>query len=98
MKRYTLRNALKKVGYEIKQWNNNYNERTAFIEKDGQLYYISTGDLRFRKHDNKQLLIRKAKYVGDWTGERNEWFLNEEIKEAGIEWYESEKKCDRNNW
>ena len=76
MKKVSLRQGLKALGYDIVQFHNGYNYRYGFMRKDGQLYYFSYEDLRDL---NPRLLVRTAdenkkdktgKY-NDWTGGRN---------------------------
>ena len=76
MKRVSLKQGLKALGYEVVQYNNGYNFRYGFMRKDGQLYYFSYEDLRNPK---PTLLVRtadeskkdkKGKY-NDFRGGRN---------------------------
>ncbi len=57
MKKVSLRQGLKALGYDIVQFNNGYNYRYGFMRKDGQLYYFSYEDLRDTK---PRLLVRTA--------------------------------------
>ena len=76
MKRVSLKQGLKALGYVVVQFSNGYNFRSGFMRKDGQLYYFSYQDLR---DTTPRLLVRtadeskkdkKGKY-NDFTGGRN---------------------------
>ena len=56
MKKLNLKQALRTLGYEVVQYKNNYNARSGFMKKEGQLYYFSYEDLRW----NPTLLVRTA--------------------------------------
>ena len=57
MKRVSLKQCLKTLGYEVVQNNNGYNFISGFMRKDGQLFYFRYEDLR---DINPTLLIRTA--------------------------------------
>lgn len=70
MKKVSLRQALKELGYEVVQYHNGYNYRYGFMRKDGQLYYFSYEDLRW----SPTLLIRTAdESKKDKKGKYNDW-------------------------
>lgn len=98
MKKVSLRQGLKALGYEVVQYHNGYNCRFGFMRKDGQLYYFSYEDLRDTK---PRLLVRtadeskkdkKGKY-NDWTGGRNTYPSLEGI---GLYIVEERKRWDYN--
>lgn len=71
MKKVSLRQALKALGYEVVQYHNGYNYRSGFMRKDGQLYYFSYEDLR---DENPCLLVRTAdESKKDKKGKYNDW-------------------------
>ena len=99
MKKVSLKQGLKALGYEVVQYNNNYNSRYGFMRKDGQLYYFSYSDLR---NPTPTLLVRtadeskkdkKGKY-NDFTGGRNTYPSLEGI---GLYIVEERKKWDYNS-
>ncbi len=99
MKKVSLRNALKALGYKVVQFNNAFNYRYGFMRKDGQLYYFNYGDLR----DVKPILLvrtadeskkdKKGKY-NDWKGGRNTY---PNLEKLGLHIIEKRKKCDYNS-
>lgn len=71
MKKVSLRQGLKALGYEVVQYNNGYNFRYGFMRKDGQLYYFSYEDLR---DQTPVLLVRTAdESKKDKKGRYNDW-------------------------
>jgi len=100
MKKVSLRQGLKALGYDVVQYHNGYNYRYGFMKKDGQLYYFSYEDLRDQK---PTLLVRtadenkkdkKGKY-NDWTGGRNTYPLNS-LESMGLYIVEERKSWDYN--
>lgn len=98
MRKVSLRQGLKALGYEVVQYHNGYNYRYGFMRKDGQLYYFSYEDLR---DQTPCLLVRtadeskkdnKGKY-NDWTGGRNTYPRLESI---GLYIAEERKRWDFN--
>ena len=99
MKRVSLKQGLKALGYEVIQYSNGYNYRYGFMKKDGQLYYFSYEDLR---NPNPCLLVRtadeskkdkKGKY-NDWKGGRNTY---PNIESIGLHIVEQRKRWDFNS-
>ena len=71
MKKVSLRQALKALGYKVVQFTNGYNFRSGFMRKDGQLYYFSYEDLR---DQTPCLLVRTAdESKKDKKGRFNDW-------------------------
>ena len=71
MRKVSLRQGLKALGYEVVQYHNSYNYRSGFMKKDGQLYYFSYEDLRDVK---PCLLVRTAdESKKDKKGKYNDW-------------------------
>ena len=98
MKKVSLKQCLKTLGYKVVQYNNNYNSRTGFMKKDGQLFYFSYGDLR---EINTTLMIRtadeskkdkKGKY-NDYLGGRNTY---PNLESMGLYIVEERKSWDYN--
>ena len=57
MRKVSLKQGLKALGYEVVQYKNGYNFRSGFMRKDGQLFYFSYEDLR---NPEPTLLVRTA--------------------------------------
>lgn len=93
MKTVNFRTAIKLAGYTIKKWSNGYNFRSAFAEKDGQLYYFHIGDLRDK---NPFMYYRTVEDLNDYHGGANLSFASV-CEELGIEVFEPHKKCDFNS-
>lgn len=98
MKKVSLKQGLKALGYDVVQYNNGYNYRSGFMRKDGQLFYFSYQDLRW----SPTLMIRtadeskkdkKGKY-NDFTGGRNTY---PNLESLGIYIVEERKKWDYNS-
>ena len=97
MKKVSLKQCLKTLGYEVVQYHNSYNMRTGFMKKDEQLYYFSYGDLRndypttlmIRTADENKK-DKKGKY-NDWTGGRNTY---PNIESMGLRIVEQRKSWD----
>lgn len=98
MKKVSLKQGLKALGYEVVQYNKGYNFRSGFMRKDGQLYYFSYQDLR---DTTPRLLVRtadeskkdkKGKY-NDFTGGGNTYPSLEGI---GLYIVEERKRWDYN--
>lgn len=98
MKKVSLRQGLKALGYEVVQYNNGYNYRSGFMRKDGQLFYFSYEDLR---NTYPTLLVRtadeskkdkKGKY-NDFTGGRNTY---PNLESLGLYIVEERKRWDYN--
>lgn len=99
MRKVSLKQGLKALGYEVIQYNKGYNYRYGFMKKDGQLYYFNYGDLR---NQTPCLLVRiadeskkdkKGKY-NDWTGGRNTY---PNLESIGVYIVEERKSWDFNN-
>ena len=98
MRKVSLRQGLKALGYEVIQYHNGYNYRYGFMRKDGQLYYFNYEDLR---NPSPRLLVRtadeskkdkKGKY-NDWTGGRNTY---PNLESIGVYIVEDRKRWDFN--
>ena len=98
IKKVSLRQGLKALGYEVIQYHNGYNYRYGFMRKDGQLYYFSYEDFRDKK---PCLLVRtadeskkdkKGKY-NDWKGGQNTY---PNIESMGLYIVEKRKSWDYN--
>lgn len=96
MKKVSLKQCLKILGYEVIQYHNGYNYRYGFMRKDGQLYYFSYEDLRdayprllIRTADESQK-DKKGKF-NDYTGGRNTY---PNIESMGLYIVEKRKSWD----
>lgn len=99
MKTVSLKTALKKLGYEVVQYHKNYNYRSGFMTKNGQLFYFNYEDLRWTptlmiRTADATIKDKKGNYA-DWTGGRNT-YPDQELKELGIRIYEHRQGCDYN--
>lgn len=92
MGKVTLKKAMETMGYEIVQYHKNYNQRSGFAKKDGQLYYFSYEDLRWNptlmiRTANPEIKNKKGQYA-DYTGGMNTYpslsRYNIEIREKRI--------------
>lgn len=62
MKKVSLKKALELYGGVNIEIHNGYNYRSGFFEKNGQLYYFSTSDIRYSNQDSlNNILIRTAR-------------------------------------
>lgn len=98
MRKVSLRQGLKALGYDVIQYHSGYNFRSGFMRKDGQLYYFNYEDLR---DAYPTLLIRtadeskkdkKGKY-NDWKGGRNTY---PNLESIGLYIVEERKRGDFN--
>lgn len=71
MKKISLKKALELYGGVNIEVHNGYNYRSGFFEKNGQLYYFSTCDIRYNSQDINNILIRTAKDRKDFIGGPN---------------------------
>lgn len=85
MKKVSLKQAIEKFGGVNIELHTNYMEQTGFFEKDGQLYYICSGDVRRRRPDGQlNVMYRTAKHRKDWTGGINQWGFVPALNEMGF--------------
>ena len=99
MKKVSLRQALKFMGYTIVQYKRGFNYRYGFMTKGEDFYYFNYQDLR---DDFPTLLVRtadpnikdrKGRYA-DWDGGYNTYPSQFSY---GINIVELRKKCDFNS-
>jgi hypothetical protein len=99
MKKVNLKKALSLLGYEVVQYHKNYNFRSGFMMKDGQLYYFNYEDLRW----SPTLLIRtadptiknkKGEYA-DYRGGTNT-YPEDMLSRLGYKINEPRQSCDFN--
>ena len=84
MKRISLRQAIKLFGGTDIELNSGYHYSYGFFNKDGQLYYINSGDDRMRKSDGQlDVMYRTAEHRKDWTGGTNRWDFNKTLNDMG---------------
>lgn len=93
MKTLNFKQTVKALGYEIVKYHKGYNDRSCFATKDGQLYYLSLGDLRM---PSPMFLYRTAESTTDYTGGPNRFYYDEELAEKGIRLKEPRGKSDYN--
>ena len=98
MKKVSLKKGLELLGFTNIKINRNYNYRSGFMEKDGQTYYFSTGDLRWNRQNNSAfILVRTAKNRQDYTGGTNTYFVVEKLEQMGYRINVPFAKCDFNS-
>lgn len=84
MKTISFRQAIKKFGGVNIQLHTNYMEQSGFFKKDGQLYYINSGDTRMRRSDGQlNVMYRTVKHRKDYTGGQNLWNFTPELNKMG---------------
>lgn len=94
MKKVSFRQAIKELGYEIVDYHNGYNYRSAFAkDKDNQLWYFSISDLR---DTHPTVMRRTAEDTSDYTGGRNMFDVEDMLEDLGLYIKENRKNCDYN--
>ena len=84
MKKVSLKKAIQLFGGVNIELKSAYCYSYGFFEKDGQLYYINSGDVRMRKPDGQlDVMYRTAQHRKDWTGGRNLWDFNKTLNNMG---------------
>jgi hypothetical protein len=74
MKQVSLKKAIELFGGTNIELHSCYCYQMGFFEKDGQLFYIDSGDVRMRKSDGQlNVMYRTAEHRADWLGGRNQW-------------------------
>ena len=97
LKKVSLKKALKLYGGVNIEIHNNYNYRSGFFEKNGQLYYFSTSDIRYSTPISlNNVLIRIAKDRNDYTGGANTYPFKSFLEENGLTLSIPQCKCDFN--
>ena len=72
MKSISLKKAIRIFGGTDIELHKGYHYQYGFFEKDGQLYYINSGDDRMRRQDGQlDVYFRRAAHRQDWTGAVN---------------------------
>lgn len=98
MKKISLKKGLELLGFTNIKINRGYNYRSGFMEKDGQTYYFSTGDLRWYRQDNSAfILVRTAKDRQDYRGGTNTYFVVDKLERMGYRINIPFAKCDFNS-
>ena len=73
-KRVSLNKAIQEFGGQNIELKAGFHYSYGFFEKDGQLYYINSGDDRMRRSDGQlDVMYRTAQHRKDWTGGTNRW-------------------------
>jgi hypothetical protein len=84
MKQVSLKKAIELFGGQNIELKAAYHYQYGFFEKDGQLYYINSGDDRMRKSDGQlDVMYRTAEHRKDWTGGTNRWDFLNRLNERG---------------
>ena len=94
MKTINFKKAIEVLGYDLKKYSKGYNYRSAFAEKDGELYYFSIEDLRDEK---PCLMYRTAKSLEDYHGGINRFDMEDKLAALGYKVKEPRLKCDYNS-
>ena len=82
MKTINLKDALKLFGAtNIEISKGTFNFRSGFFDKEGQLYYFRTSDLRYGE---LTVLIRTAKHRKDYRGGTNTFPLQSFLEDNGF--------------
>ena len=85
MKSISLKKAIEIFGGINVELKTAYHYQYGFFEKDGQLYYINSGDDRMRKSDGQlDVMYRTAEHRKDWTGGINQWNFNRVLNDKGF--------------
>ena len=85
MKSISLRKAIEVFGGTEIELKTGYHYQYGFFNKDGQLYYINSGDDRMRKSDGQlDVMYRTAQHRKDWTGGTNQWNFLKILNEKGF--------------
>lgn len=86
MKKVSLKKAIEIFGGTNIKLSRNYCEQSGFFEKDGQLYYINSGDVRMRRPDGQlNVMFRTAEHKRDFVGGVNQWGFVRELNSKGYE-------------
>ena len=84
MKQVSLQQAIKIFGGTDIKLHAAYHYQYGFFKKDGQLYYINSGDVTMRKSDGQlDVMYRTAEHDHDWIGGRNQWDFLNRLNEKG---------------
>ena len=84
MKQVSMQQAIKIFGGTDIKLKAAYHYQYGFFKKDGQLYYIDSGDDRMRKSDGQlDVMYRTAQHEKDWTGGTNQWDFLRKLNEKG---------------
>lgn len=79
-----LRKAIALFGGEDITLHRDYHYEYGFFVKDGQLYYVNSGDDRDRRSDGQlQVYYRTAESRQDWHGGPNLWDFVEHLNRMG---------------
>ena len=85
MKKISLKKAIQEFGGTDIELKSAYHYSYGFFVKDGQLYYINSGDDRMRRTDGQlDVMYRTAEHRKDWTGGTNLWSFIPELNRKGF--------------
>lgn len=86
MKKVSLKKAIEILGGTDIELHANYYYCSGFFNWNGQLYYISTADVRTCPlNHSMSIMYRTAKHRKDFTGGTNTWNFYNLLKEKGYE-------------
>ena len=86
MKKVSLKKAIEILGGTNIELHRGYYYCYGFYEKDGQLYYISTSDIRTCPlNSSASIMYRTAKDRKDYTGGVNTWDFYDRLAKKGYE-------------
>lgn len=86
MKKVSLRKAIEILGGTDIELKAGYYYCSGFFNWNGQLYYISTMDIRNRPLNHPMsIMYRTAEHRKDYTGGTNTWNFYNLLKEKGYE-------------
>ena len=84
MKSIGLKKAIEVFGGTAIEIHKGYHYQYGFFEKEGQLYYINSGDDRIKRPDGQlNIYHRTAAHRKDWQGGRNLWGFVDEVNRLG---------------
>ena len=86
MKKVSLKKAIEILGGTDIELKAGYYYCSGFFNLNGQLYYISTADIRTTPLNNsRSVMYRTAKDRKDFTGGTNLWDFADRLAEKGYE-------------
>ena len=86
MKKVSLKKAIEILGGTNIELHRGYYYCYGFFEKDGQLYYINTYDIRICPLNHpSSIMYRTAEHREDYRGGINTWDFYDQLKEKGYE-------------
>lgn len=96
MKAVGIRKAVELFGGTDIEIKKGYHYQYGFFVKDGQLYYVNTGDDRMLKNGELDIYYRTAKDRNDFTGGQNLRGFNYALNRMGCSVSKFPKTKERN--